>query len=84
MDIYERSYETLKEIVTAQEDYGFETVLIGGWAVYLYNPYMKSRDIDFAIRKEDVWKLDNYLQMAGFSNAKEFGRGKDYIGEGTK
>lgn len=76
MDIYEQSYETLKEIVKAQEDSGFEIVLIGDWAVYLYNSYMKSRDIDFAIRKEDVWKLDNYLQMVGFSKTEDSHLGK--------
>lgn len=76
MDVYEKSYEMLKEIIKAQEDYGFEIVLIGGWAVYSYNPYVKSRDIDLTIRKEDAWKLDNYLQMAGFSKTEGSHLGK--------
>ncbi len=66
MDIYEKSQETLKEIIKAQKKFGFEIILIGGWAVYCYNPYMKSKDIDFLIRKNDFWKLANFLESIGF------------------
>ena len=66
MDIYEKSKKTLKEIIKAQKKFDFEIILIGGWAVYCYNPYMKSKDIDFLIRKEDFWKLAEFLGSIGF------------------
>jgi len=70
-DIYEKSQKTLKEIIKAQKKFGFEIILIGGWAVYCYNPYMKSRDIDFLIKKEDFWKLENFLDSIGFRRTGE-------------
>ena len=66
MDVYEKSQKILKEIIKAQRKFDFEIILIGGWAIYCYNPYMKSKDIDFLIRKEDFWKLVNFLDSLGF------------------
>ena len=66
MDIYKKSEDVLKKIIKAQKKIGFEIILIGGWAVYCYNPYMKSKDIDFLILKKDVWKLENFLSSVGF------------------
>lgn len=65
-DIYQKSLETLKEIVRNQNKFGYKIYLLGGWAVWLYNPYMKSKDIDFMIRPEDFFKLRNYLLSVGF------------------
>lgn len=70
-DIYEKSQKTLKEIIKAQKKFEFEIVLIGGWAVYRYNPYMKSKDIDFLIKKKDFWKLENFLDSIGFRRTGE-------------
>ena len=66
MDIYERSYEILEEIVAEQKNRGFSVALIGGWATYLYNPYMKSRDID--VRADELWKLKDLLIQAQKAN----------------
>lgn len=66
MDIYKKSEDVLKKIIKAQKKIGFEIILIGGWAVYCYNPYMKSKDIDFLILEKDVWKLENFLSSVGF------------------
>jgi len=66
MDIYEKSQKTLKKIIEAQKKFNFEIILIGGWAVYCYNPYMKSKDIDFLVKKDDFWKLANFLDSIGF------------------
>ncbi len=67
MDVYEKSLEILRKIIDAQEKNKFQIVLIGGWAAYAYNPYMKSRDIDLVVKKEDYWKLKNFLSSLGFS-----------------
>lgn len=67
MDIYEKSLETLKQIIDAQERNNFQIVLIGGWASWVYNPYLKSRDIDLVVKKEDYWKLKKFLSSIGFS-----------------
>lgn len=37
-------------------------VIVGGWAVYAYNPYMESIDIDIVIRHEDVPKVTTLAQ----------------------
>lgn len=67
MDIYDKSLKILKRIIDAQKEYGFRIVLIGGWAIYAYNPYMKSRDIDLIVSKKDYWKLKEFLKSSGFS-----------------
>ena len=71
MDIYEKSQKTLKEIIGAQKKFGFKIILIGGWAVYCYNSYMKSKDIDFLIERGDFWKLENFLDSMGFRRTGE-------------
>jgi len=66
MDIYEKSLEILKKIIEAQKKYDFKIILIGGWGVYCYNPYLKSKDIDFLIKEQDIWKLTSFLDFLGF------------------
>jgi len=66
MDVYEKSLEVLKEIIKNQEKLNFRIVLIGGWAVYAFNPYMKSKDIDLLIEKKNFWKLRYFLESLGF------------------
>lgn len=70
-DIYEKSQKTLGKIIRAQRKFDFEIVLIGGWAVYCYNPYMKSKDIDFLVKKGNFWKLENFLDSIGFRRTGE-------------
>lgn len=69
MDIYDKSLEILKQIIDAQEEHNFKFVLIGGWATWVYNPYMKSRDIDLVVHKADYWKIKNFLLSLGFSES---------------
>lgn len=64
MDVYEKSLEILKKIIKKQKD--FQIILIGGWAVYSLNPYLKSRDIDLLVQKKDFWKLKDFLEKTGF------------------
>jgi len=44
-----------------------EAVLIGGWAVWAYNPRLKSRDIDVLVAPRDLWKLEAHLRGRGFA-----------------
>jgi hypothetical protein len=37
-------------------------VIVGGWAVYAYNPYMESIDIDIVVRHKDVHKVTTLAQ----------------------
>lgn len=66
MDVYEKSLEVLKEIIKNQEKLSFRIALVGGWAVYAFNPYMKSKDIDLLIEKRNFWKLRDFLESLGF------------------
>ncbi len=66
MDLYEKSLEMLKKITKSEHKYGYRIFLLGGWAVWLYNPYMKSKDIDFIVEKEHFWKLSNFAATLGF------------------
>jgi len=66
MDVYEKSLEVLKKMIKNQERLNFRIVLIGGWAVYAFNPYMKSKDIDLLIEKKDFWRLRDFLKSLDF------------------
>ncbi|MBI2971553.1 MAG: nucleotidyltransferase family protein [Candidatus Aenigmarchaeota archaeon] len=66
MDIYHKSLDILKKIVENQEKFNYKVYLVGGWSVWMYNPYMKSKDIDILVKKEDFWKLRNLLLNEGF------------------
>ena len=63
MDVYEVSRETLKEIVNSGADVG----VIGGWAVWAYNPYKYSLDIDVVLRPRDLWMIREKLLARGFN-----------------
>jgi len=71
LDIYEKSLEILRKIIKAQKKYDFRIILIGGWGVYCYNPYMKSKDIDFLIKEQDIWKLKKFLDTLGFKETSK-------------
>lgn len=66
MDIYNKSLEILKKIAKSEKRYNYKIFLLGGWAVWLYNPYMKSKDIDFMVEKSNFWKFRNFIQKLGF------------------
>lgn len=63
MDAYERSFLEAQAIARDVP----ETVLIGGWAVWSYNPHLKSRDIDLLIAPRDLWRLEAFLRGRGFA-----------------
>lgn len=63
MDIYDKSLDVLKALAQNKE---FKIYLVGGWAVWAHNPYMKSRDIDLIVERADLWKLRNFLLGLGF------------------
>jgi predicted nucleotidyltransferase len=71
MDIYNKSLETLKKLVKNQKKYDYKFYLIGGWAVWAYNPYMKSKDLDIIVDKKDLWKLTNFLLELGFRKTSD-------------
>ncbi|HLD49542.1 MAG TPA: hypothetical protein VJB11_04195 [archaeon] len=66
MDIYGKSFEILKKIIASEKKYSYKIFLLGGWAVWLYNPYMKSKDIDFIVEKKHFWKFRNFVESIGF------------------
>ncbi len=71
MNVYDKSLKVLKKIVRNQEKFGFRICLVGGWAVWLYNPYMKSKDIDLIVKKDQFWKLKNFLTNFGFKETSK-------------
>jgi hypothetical protein len=66
MNIYEKSYEILKKIAASEKKYNYKIFLLGGWAIWIYNPYMKSKDIDFIVTKKDFYKFKNFIIGLGF------------------
>jgi hypothetical protein len=66
MDIYNKSLEILKNIIESEKKYNYKIFLLGGWAVWFYNPYMKSKDIDFIVEKKHFWKFRNFIKGLGF------------------
>ncbi|MGQ9587235.1 MAG: nucleotidyl transferase AbiEii/AbiGii toxin family protein [Thermoplasmata archaeon] len=63
MNIYEASMQTLRGIVSS----GAEICVIGGWAVWAYNPYKYSMDIDIIVKSQDLWKVRDHLLRHGFN-----------------
>ena len=72
MDIYEVSQETLKEIVNSGADVG----VIGEWAIWAYNPYKYSMDIDIVLKPGDMWKVREKLLELGFNETSGSHLGK--------
>lgn len=63
MDAYELSFREAQEIGLRIP----EAVLIGGWAIWCFNPRLKSRDIDLLVAPRDLWKLESHLRGRGFA-----------------
>jgi len=63
MDIYMVSQETLKDLLES----GADISVIGGWAVWAYNPYKYSLDIDIVLRPSDLWMVREKLLERGFN-----------------
>jgi len=63
MDIYKASQQTLKDLLES----GADISVIGGWAVWAYNPYKYSLDIDVVLRPRDLWMIREKLLARGFN-----------------
>jgi len=63
MDIYETSREVVKELLST----GTEIGVIGGWAIWAYNPYKYSMDIDIVLRPSGLWMVREKLFQLGFN-----------------
>jgi len=63
MDIYETSKRILREIIAS----GADVSVIGGWAIWAYNPYKYSMDIDIVVRARDIWRVRECLLRQGFN-----------------
>lgn len=44
------------------EQKGLEVVVVGGWAVYAYNPYLESVDVDVVVRPNDLTSITTLAQ----------------------
>lgn len=62
-DIYETSQETVRELLGS----GADICMIGGWAIWAYNPYKYSMDIDLVVKPEDLWKVRERLLELRFN-----------------
>ena len=63
MDIYETSKGVVKELLSS----GTEIGVIGGWAIWAYNPYKYSMDIDIVLRPSGFWVIRDRLLQLGFN-----------------
>jgi hypothetical protein len=70
MSIYDQARRYLLELARGQRVHGFNFVLIGGWAIWHYNPYLESKDVDLVIRREEYWRLKEFLRALGFTETR--------------
>lgn len=70
MSIYDQAREYLLELAKGQRAHGFTFVLIGGWAIWHYNPYLESKDVDLVIRRKEYWRLGKFLRTLGFAETR--------------
>ena len=67
MSIYDQARGYLLELAKGQRAHGFTFVLIGGWAIWHYNPYLESKDVDLVIRRKEYWRFGKFLRALGFT-----------------
>ena len=70
MSIYDQARRYLLELARGQRVHGFTFILIGGWAIWHYNPYLESKDVDLVIRREEYWRLKELLRALGFTETR--------------
>ncbi len=70
MSIYDQAREYLLKLAKGQRAGGFTLVLIGGWAIWHYNPYLESNDVDLLVEKEKYWRLKKFLHALGFTETR--------------
>lgn len=67
MSIYDQARGYLLKLAKGQQTNDFTFVLIGGWAIWHYNPYLESKDVDLVVGKEEYWRLKKFLRTLGFT-----------------
>ena len=65
-DICEKSFSELVAFARKANELGESPLLFGGWAVYHYNPYAGSKDVDCVVSKERFDWLVDYLVGKGY------------------
>ena len=70
MSIYDQARKYLLELAKGQRVHGFTFVLIGGWAIWHYNPYLESKDVDLVIRRKEYWRLNKFSRILGFTETR--------------
>lgn len=64
--ICEKSFLEMLRFVSQANKLGETPLLFGGWAVYYYNQYSGSKDVDFAVSDEFFEPLYDFLVKAGY------------------
>lgn len=77
-EICEKSFSEMQRFVYFANGIGEKPMLFGGWAVYYYNQYAGSRDVDFVVSDENFDSLVDFLAKAGYGQ-KEVRLFKDGI-----
>lgn len=72
MDVFEASKHALAKMVES----GANMSVIGGWAVWAYNPYKFSKDVDAVVGPRDTWKVRKVLLDDGFTETSGAHLGK--------
>lgn len=65
-EICKKSFEEMRAFVKHANALGETPMLFGGWAVYYYNPYAGSRDVDFVVEDENFDALVDFLVSQGY------------------
>ncbi len=77
-EICEKSFKEMERFVFHANQLGETPLLFGGWAVYHYNQYAGSRDVDFVVMDEHFETLVDFLVANGYTH-KEVRLFKDDI-----
>lgn len=65
-DICEKSFSELVEFARKANELGESPLLFGGWAVYHYNSYAGSKDVDCIVSNDRFDELVDYLVGKGY------------------
>ena len=65
-DICEKSFSELVAFARKANELGESPLLFGGWAVYHYNSYAGSKDVDCIVSNDRFNKLVDYLVGKGY------------------
>lgn len=67
-EICEKSFKEMEKFVFHANKIGETPLLFGGWAVYHYNPYAGSRDVDLVVTDEHFDALVDFLVASGYTH----------------